>query len=118
MLLAGLDKSFHKLVRLARTETVSAYWKNSWDSVADLPVVMLWSAEHGPRTCSWCLDREGLVVADQNIRDHPNGRCTLVAKLASRVDYQGTLQPDGSITQDPDWNKATSFQGGSPPVLA
>lgn len=114
MLNAGLDKGYRRLERLARTETVSAYWKNSWDSVANLPVVMLWSAEHGPKTCDWCLSREGLVVSDPNIRDHPNGRCTLVAKLASRVNYKGTLQQDGSVDYDPDWNKPrTGFQGGS-----
>ena len=104
MLNAGLDKSYRRLERLARTETVSAYWKNSWDSVADLPLlVMVWESEKGPRTCQWCDARDGLVVDDPNIRDHPNGRCTLVATLRSRVAYKGTLQPDGSVTQDPAW---------------
>jgi hypothetical protein len=101
---AGMGKSYRRLERLARTETTNAYWKNSWDSVADLPLlVMLWSVERGPRTCQWCISRDGLVVDDTNIRDHPNGRCTLIPTLRSQVKYKGTLQPDGSVTMDPRW---------------
>jgi hypothetical protein len=104
MLNAGLDKNYRKLERLARTETVSAYWKNSWDSIADLPLlVMVWGAENGHRTCDYCLSRDGLVVEDGNIRDHPNGRCTPIPTLRSQVKYKGTLQPDGSVTMDPAW---------------
>lgn len=104
MLNAGLDKSFRKLNRLARTETVSAYWKNQWDSVADLPaIVMVWGSEESKRTCDYCLSRDGLVVEDPNIRDHPNGRCTLIPTLRSAVKYKGTLQPDGSVDMDPRW---------------
>ncbi|QWS69671.1 MuF-like minor capsid protein [Microbacterium phage WilliamStrong] len=102
---AGMDKSYRRLERLARTETTSAYWKNSWDSIADLPaLVMVWSSERGPRTCQWCDARDGLVVDDPNIRDHPNGRCTLIPTLRSQVKYKGTLQPDGSVTMDPRWS--------------
>lgn len=102
---SGMDKSYRRLERLARTETTSAYWKNSWDSIADLPaLVMVWSSERGPRTCQWCDARDGLVVDDPNIRDHPNGRCTLIPTLRSQVKYKGTLQPDGSVTMDPRWS--------------
>lgn len=101
---AGLGKGFNRLTRLARTETTSAYWKNTWDSTKDLPnIVLLWSSETSPRTCVWCRERDGLVVEDPNIRDHPNGRCTLVAKTRSLVDYRGTLRADGSIYMDPKW---------------
>lgn len=104
MLNAGLDKSYRRLERLARTETTSAYWKNSWDSIADLPeIVMVWGSEESKRTCDYCLSREGLVVEDPNIRDHPNGRCTLIPTLRSQVKYKGTLQPDGSVVMDPRW---------------
>lgn len=100
----GMDKSFNRLRRLARTETTSAYWKNSFDSVADLPaIVLVWSSETSPRTCEWCLSRDGLVVDNPNIRDHPNGRCTLIPTLRSQVKYRGTLRPDGTIYQDPAW---------------
>lgn len=105
MLNAGLDKSLYKLTRLARTETVSAYWKNQWDSTAGLGLVMLWSVENGPRTCDYCIGRDGLVVADSQIRDHPNGRCTLIPTLAKNVAYKGTLQPDGSVEYDKRWDK-------------
>ena len=55
MFRAGMDKSYNRLNRLARTETVSAYWKNAWDSIADLPeIVIVWGSEDGPRTCAWC----------------------------------------------------------------
>lgn len=103
MLRAGLDKSYRRLERVARTETVRAYWKNQWDSTAGLGLVMVWSAESGPRTCDYCLSRDGLVVEDPNIRDHPNGRCTLLPMHPSRVAYKGTLQPDGSVTMDDSW---------------
>ncbi|WNM67977.1 capsid maturation protease [Microbacterium phage SirVictor] len=103
MFQAGLDKSFRRLLRLARTETVSAYWKNQWDSVQGLDLVLVWSAERGPRTCDYCLSRDGLVVEDPNIRDHPNGRCTLVPTVPARVAYRGTLQADGSVAVDPKW---------------
>ena len=104
ILVHGLGKSFNRLNRLARTETVSAYWKNQWDSTADLPlIVMVWGAESGKRTCEYCLSRDGLVVEDSQIRDHPNGRCTLIPTLRSRVAYKGTLQSDGSVTMDPRW---------------
>lgn len=106
MFRAGMDQSYRKLERLARTETVSAYWKNSWDSVADLPaIVMVWGSEESKKTCDYCLSRDGLVVEDPNIRDHPNGRCTLIPTLRSQVKYKGTLQPDGSVTQDPRWTE-------------
>lgn len=94
MFRAGSDKSFSRLLRLARTETVSAYWKNAWDSASGLDLVMVWSAERGPRTCKWCLERDGLVVEDPNIRDHPNGRCTIVPRLPELLKYKGTLMPD------------------------
>ena len=105
MLNAGLGSSYKQLERVARTETVSAYWRNSWDSVAELDddVVMLWGAEISDKTCDYCIERDGLVVEDEDIRDHPNGRCTLVPTLRSRVDYKGTLLADGSIFQDPEW---------------
>jgi hypothetical protein len=97
MLRAGLDTNYKKLERLARTETVSAYWKNTWDSVDGLGLVMVWSAEEGPRTCDYCLSKDGMVVEERTIRDHPNGRCTLVPMLPSRVKYKGTVQPDGTV---------------------
>lgn len=102
MLHAGLGKGFNQLNRVARTETVSAYWRNQWDSAGTLPgIVMVWGAENGPRTCQYCESRDGLVVEDGNIRDHPQGRCTLIPTLRSQLHYKGTLQPDGTVTQDP-----------------
>lgn len=105
MLRAGLDSSFKRLNRLARTETVSAYWKNQWDSTRGLDLVMVWSSETSARTCDYCKERDGLVVEDPNIRDHPNGRCTLVPMLPHRVDYKGTLRPDGTVYFDPMWDE-------------
>jgi hypothetical protein len=106
MMYAGLDKGYKRLERLARTETVSAYWKHSWDSIADLPlIVMVWGSEESKRTCDYCLSRNGLVIEDGNIRDHPNGRCTPIPTLRSQVKYKGTLQPDGSVFMDPRWGR-------------
>lgn len=78
---AGVGKGYARLENLARTETVSAYWKNSWDSVDGLDLVMVWGAEDGSRTCAYCLAKDGLVVEDRNTRDHPQGRCTLIPTL-------------------------------------
>ena len=116
MLNAGLDKGYRRLERLARTETVSAYWKNQWDSTADLPaIVMVWGAENSKKTCDYCQSRDGLVVEDPNIRDHPNGRCTLIPTVRSRVAYRGTLQPDGSVYFDPNWGKPDGRPKPLPP---
>lgn len=104
MLMTGLGKGFNRLTRLARTETTNAYWRNTFDSTRDLPnIVLLWSSETSPRTCVWCRERDGLVVEDSNIRDHPNGRCTLVPTTRSQFTYRGTLRADGSIYMDPKW---------------
>ncbi|USH44755.1 hypothetical protein SEA_JUANYO_4 [Microbacterium phage Juanyo] len=104
MFRAGMDKSYRRLERLARTETTNAYWRNTWSSVADLPdIVLVWGSEESPRTCAYCRERDGLLVEDPSIRDHPNGRCTLVPTHRSQLRYKGTLQPDGSVTMDPRW---------------
>lgn len=99
----SVNKEYYKVERLARTETVSAYWKNQWDEVEGLDLVMVWSPENGPRTCDECLRKDGLVVADKSIRDHPNGRCTLLPMLPNKVKYKGTLRADGSVTHDKNW---------------
>lgn len=112
---AGMDKSYRRLERLARTETTNAYWKNAFDSVADLPaLVMLWGAEDGPRTCAWCRERDGLVLDSPNLRDHPNGRCTPIPTLRSAVQYRGSISPDGQIYFDDRWNKATPSKSVTP----
>jgi len=101
---AGMGKSFNRLNRLARTETVSAYWRNAWDSINDLPaLVMVWGAEESKRTCQWCRDRDGMVLDGPDIRDHPNGRCTPIPMLRSQVEYRGSVRSDGEIYTDPAW---------------
>lgn len=107
MFAAGMDKSFNRLNRLARTETVRAYWLNAWGSVSDLPdIVMVWGAEDGPRTCEWCRERDGLVIASDVVRDHPYGRCTPVPTLRSRIEYRGSVDREGNIFHDPLWNRS------------
>lgn len=102
---SGVDKSYRRLERLARTETVRAYWKNAWDSIDGLGLVMVWGAERGPRTCEWCLERDGMVLDGPDVKDHPNGRCTPIPMLPSQVDYRGSVRADGQIYQDPAWTK-------------
>ena len=104
MLAAGIDTSYHRLERLARTETVHAYWQNQRAEAADLGLVLLWSAEDGKRTCKWCLERDGMV-ADPGASDHPNGRCTLAPTHPKFVKYIGSVDKDGNIYQDKDWDK-------------
>ena len=81
---AGLDDAYWKMKRLARTETVSAYWKNQWSEATSLGLEMVWSAERGARTCYYCLSKEGMIVEDPSLRDHPNGRCTLIPRLPQK----------------------------------
>lgn len=81
----GMDAKFSNLERLARTETVHAYWNHQWKQVDGLGLVMVWSSEESKRTCPYCLAKDGLVVKQQSIRDHPNGRCTLLPTLPSDV---------------------------------
>ena len=104
MLAAGVDTSYHRLERLARTETVHAYWQNQRAEAADLGLVLLWSAEDGKRTCKWCLERDGMV-ADPGANDHPNGRCTLAPTHPKFVKYIGSVDKDGNIYQNKDWDK-------------
>ena len=87
---AGIDRAYHKLERFARTETVWAHWQRQWADAEGLDdIVMVWGAERGPRTCPWCLAKDGLVVKDKTIRDHPNGRCTLIPTLKNKVPLRG-----------------------------
>lgn len=114
MMRSGMDSSFYRLNRLARTETVSAYWKNAWNSSEGLDLVMVWGAESGPRTCQWCLDRDGMVMTSPELRDHPNGRCTPIPTLPSRVEYIGSVKADGTVFQDPNWDRTPKLtQGGN-----
>jgi hypothetical protein len=113
MFRAGMDKSYNRLERLARTETTNAYWKNAFDSVADLPaIVMIWGSEESKRTCDWCRERDGLVMDSPNLRDHPNGRCTPIPTLRSMVVYRGSISPDNQIYNDPAWAKAETYKIG------
>ena len=97
---AGMDAEFYKLERLARTEVVSAYWAHQWDQASGLDLVMVWSAESGKRTCPWCLAKDGVVVKDKSIRDHPNGRCTLRPTLPSDVPIRSTAGHNPRFTRD------------------
>lgn len=107
MLAAGVDTSYKRLERLARTETVHAYWQNQRAEAADLGLVLLWSAEDGKRTCKWCLERDGMV-ADPGASDHPNGRCTLAPTHPKFVKYIGSVDKDGNIYQNKDWEQTVS----------
>jgi hypothetical protein len=118
MFRAGMDKSFHKLERLARTETTNAYWKNAWGSIADLPLlVMIWSSEGGPRTCAWCRERDGLVMDGPDLRDHPSGRCTPIPTLRSQVQYRGSISRDGQMYHDAAWKKTQDARIVNQPVV-
>lgn len=81
----GMEGRFSDLNRFARTETTNAYWQHQWNQVEDLDMVMVWSPESSSRTCPSCLAKDGLVVRDKTLRDHPNGRCTLLPKLPNHV---------------------------------
>ena len=71
------DETLYSLKRLVRTDTVRAMWKDQRQAVADMPgVALMWVCEPR-RACPTCKARDGLIVENPNIYDHPNGRCTL-----------------------------------------
>ena len=94
----GMQGKYWELERFARTETTNAYWQHQWRQVEDLDLVLVWSAESSKRTCPYCLAKDGLLVKDKTLRDHPNGRCTLLPKLPDSVPLRGK-------TRDPMWTR-------------
>lgn len=103
MLRAGMDKEFYKLERLARTEVVRAYWGNARAQAKELGMVLVWSSEDGPRTCDSCRAKDGLVVNDPTVFDHPNGRCTLIPTLPQLLDDKvRELPPEPHTELEPD----------------
>lgn len=101
---SGVSTIHHDMARLARTEVVAAYWQDQWKEAEELDLVMVWSAEDGPRTCPYCLAKNGLVVEDKTIRDHPNGRCTLVPTLPELI-------PPRTKDKDPRWTRNHDPEG-------
>lgn len=71
------DEALYSLKRLVRTETVRALWQDQRRAVEDMPgMALMWVCEPR-RACPTCKARDGLIVENPNIYDHPNGRCTL-----------------------------------------
>jgi len=84
LLRADIDRAFYEVIRTARTEIVRAYWQEQWEMIDASGVgsmfELVWSCSPGGRTCRTCVSHDGEVVTDPTVRDHPNGRCTLVPR--------------------------------------
>ena len=103
MLRAGVTGEFYKVERLARTEVVRAYWGNARAQARELGMVLVWSSEDGPRTCPSCKAKDGLVVDDPTVYDHPNGRCTLIPTLPQLLeDSSRALVEDKPPAESPE----------------
>lgn len=100
---AGMNSAHWQLKRLARSEVVRAYWQNQRNEAKALGLVLVWSVEESARTCQWCKERDGLV-ADEGCYDHPNGRCTLIPMRAEDIDYKGSVDANGNIYIDDEWD--------------
>lgn len=113
---AGIAKTWTSLETLARTEVVQAYWRKSWESagqyVRDGSMQMVWSAEQGPRTCPFCLAKNGMVVKDPTVVDHPRGRCTLIPRLTHTMD---PVNPP-ALSYQPDWLRGRDEVWDSSPL--
>lgn len=95
------DETLISLKRLVRTETVRAMWQDQRQAIQDTPGMGLaWVCEPR-RACPQCKARDGLIVENPNIYDHPNGRCTLAPVLLDDL-------PIRPLPPVPEYDRATS----------
>lgn len=89
------------LKRLVRTETVRAMWQDQRQAIQDIPgMALMWVCEP-TRACPTCKARDGLIVENPNIYDHPNGRCTLAPVFLDDL-------PIRPLPPVPEYDRATS----------
>lgn len=95
------NEALYSLRRLVRTETVKAMWQDQRQAVADMPgMALMWVCEPR-RACPTCKARDGLIVENPNIYDHPNGRCTLAPVSLEDL-------PIRPLPPVPEYDRATS----------
>lgn len=72
-------------LRLARTETLRAYRASSsatYRENSDVVEGWVWLSARNTRTCACCWAMDGTFhELDEELDDHPNGRCTKVPKI-------------------------------------
>lgn len=95
------NEALYSLRRLVRTETVRAMWQDQRQAVEGLPGMgLMWVCEPR-RACPTCKARDGLIVENPNIYDHPNGRCTLAPVFLEDL-------PIRPLPPVPEYDRATS----------
>ena len=95
------DEALYSLRRLVRTETVRAMWQDQRQAIQDIPgMALAWVCEP-TRACPKCKARDGLIVDNPNVYDHPNGRCTLAPVFLDDL-------PIRPLPPVPEYDRATS----------
>lgn len=105
------DEALYSLRRLVRTETVRALWQDQRRAVEDMPgMALMWVCEPR-RACPTCKARDGLIVENPNIYDHPNGRCTLAPVPLDDL-------PIRPLPPAPEYDRATSTLPACDPAFS
>ena len=87
LLRKALGVSLSMALMIARTETIRAYreaTRQNYLSNSDVVIGWIWHAKLDERTCAACWAMHGTVHAlDEELNDHPNGRCAMVPQTVS-----------------------------------
>lgn len=81
----GLARGLGRELTIARTEQIRVYRESGRQQYEESGVVdgFVRIAAHQPRTCMACLAAEGeFYRVKDSLRDHPNGRCSTIPKVA------------------------------------
>jgi SPP1 gp7 family putative phage head morphogenesis protein len=97
----GLGDGLDRVLTIARTEQLRVYRMASTEQYRESGIVKGFKrlAAHDARTCLACLMSDGeMFQVEQELSDHPNGRCTLVPVL--------NVGPQVQWENGQDWFKA------------
>ncbi len=115
------DLTYSRAVTIARTSATRAYTDGgmaTYRANRDVVDGWVWLTEEGPRTCGACLGMQGTEhPLDEDLYDHPNGRCSRVPKLrgygAILSDF-GIEAPEGAVAAGADIPPADGWLKGQP----
>lgn len=98
MIKKASDGELLNALTTARTETLRAYRQASHETYranSDVVEGWIWSCAHQARTCAACWAMDGTFhTLDEELNDHPNGRCAAIPKTRSWDD----LFPDADLS--------------------
>ncbi len=100
----GSTATLDRMMVIARTEQLRAYRSANLDSYRESGVVTSYKrlATHDSRVCAACLMDEGHVYTlDEEMPEHPQGRCTLVPVVDGMPEPQWKQGQEWFEEQDP-----------------